>query len=254
MQALILAAGMGKRLGERTADRTKSMVEFLGKPLIVRLLEQLDRHSFERVTIVVGYCADALRQKIGNHFGRMAIDYIENPVYDTTNNIYSLYLAKDVLLAEDTVLFESDLVFEDAVIAKIVNDPRPNLTVVAKYQSWMDGTVLTLGEEDSIISFIPKAQFDKHRQDEYYKTVNVYRFSKEFSQTHYVPFLEAYCKAMGHNDYYEQVLRILTFLDPVPGRPTMKALRLDREKWYEIDDIQDLANAETLFSTISPDL
>ncbi len=250
MQALILAAGMGKRLGELTADRTKCMVELFGKPLIVRLLEQLDRLGIKRATIVVGYCGDDLKQKIGNRFGCVEVDYVDNPIYDKTNNIYSLYLAKDALLSDDTILFESDLVFDDAVIARTLNDPRPNLAVVAKYQSWMDGTVLTLDDEDSITGFIPKAQFDFDRMDEYYKTVNVYRFSKEFSQSHYVPFLEAYCKAMGHNEYYEQVLRILTFLDhPVPGRPAMKALRLDREKWYEIDDIQDLSNAETLFSS-----
>ena len=250
MQALILAAGMGKRLGELTADRTKGMVELFGKSLIVRLLEQLDRLGMKRTTIVVGYYGDDLRQTIGNRFGGMEIGYVENPIYDKTNNIYSLYLAKDILLAEDTILFESDLIFDDTVIARVLNDPRPNLAVVAKYQSWMDGTVLTLDEDDSITGFIPKAQFDFEQMDEYYKTVNVYRFSKEFSQSHYVPFLEAYCKAMGHNEYYEQVLRILTFLDhPVPGRPVLKALRLDREKWYEIDDIQDLSNAETLFST-----
>jgi len=114
----------------------------------------------------------------------------------------------------------------------------------------MDGTVLTLDHDDSIINFIPKTQFDFDRMDEYYKTVNIYRLSKDYSQSHYVPFLEAYCQAVGHSEYYEQVLRILTFLDhPVPGRPALKALRLDHEKWYEIDDIQDLSNAETLFST-----
>ena len=244
MQALILAAGMGKRLGNLTAGRTKCMVELFGKPLLVRLLEQLDRFGIKRAVIVVGYCADNLRRQIGSRFGNVEIDYVENPVYDTTNNIYSLYLAKDVLLTGDTVLFEADLVFDDAAIARILNDHRPNLTVVAKYQSWMDGTVVTLGEEDSITAFIPKTKFDANRLDEYYKTVNVYRFSKEYSQSHYVPFIEAYCKAMGHNDYYEQVLRILTLLDsPV----SMKALRLDGEKWYEIDTAQDLANAETLF-------
>ena len=250
MQALILAAVMGKRLGELTADRTKCMVELFGKPLIVRLLEQLDRHGIKRATIVVGYCAEGLINTIGNRFGNVKIVYVENPIYDKTNNIYSLYLAKETLLADDTILFESDLVFDDAVIAKVLNDPRPNLAVVAKFQSWMDGTVLTLDCDDSITSFIPKTQFDFNRIDEYYKTVNIYRLAKDYSQSHYVPFLEAYCQAMGHSEYYEQVLRILTFLDhPVPGRPALQALRLEHEKWHEIDDIQDLSNAKTLFST-----
>ena len=245
MQALILAAGMGKRLGELTADRTKCMVELFGKPLIVRLLEQLDRYGIKHTTIVVGYRADDLQQRIGCRFGNVEIKYIENPVYDKTNNIYSFYLAKDVLLTDDTVLFESDLVFDDAVLTRLLSDPRADLAVVAQYQSWMDGTVCSLEENDTIIKFTPKNQFDRNQVDEYYKTVNIYRFSKKVSQSHYVPFLEAYCSAMGHNDYYEQVFRLLAHLDHFP----MKALRLVQEKWYEIDDIHDLANAERLFAS-----
>lgn len=249
MRALILAAGMGKRLGELTADRTKCMVRLFDKTLLERMLEQLDRHGITRATLVIGYCGEALREHIGNRFGRIDIDYVENPVFDKTNNIYSLYLAREKLLEDDTILLESDLVFEDAVLEKLLDDSRPDLAVVAGYESWMDGTVLTLDDDDTITGFIPKAQIDFRRKGEYFKTVNIYRFSREFSASHYVPFLEAYCKAMGHNEYYEQVLRILSHLgSPHPSRPSLKALRLDREKWYEIDDIQDLANAETLFA------
>ncbi len=250
MRAMILAAGMGKRLGELTADRTKGMVELFGKPLLQRMLEQLERVGIRKVTLVIGYCGEALKNQFGRSFGSLEIDYVENPIFDKTNNIYSLFLAKDALLQDDTILLESDLVFEDAVLKRLVEDPRPNLAVVAKYESWMDGTVLELDEKDSILGFTPKSRFDYQKIGEYYKTVNIYRFSKEFSQSQYVPFLEAYCQAMGHNEYYEQVLRIITHLD----NPQLRALRLDREKWYEIDDIQDIANAETLFAPESEEL
>ena len=250
MHALILAAGMGKRLGELTADRTKGMVEVFGKPILCRMLEQLEKIGIRRVTIVTGYCADSLKEKVGTACGNLTVEYIDNPIYDKTNNIYSLYLAKEVLLEDDTILLESDLVFEDAVLTRLIDDPRPNLAVVAKYSSWMDGTVLELDANDSILGFISKNRFDYQKVDGYFKTVNIYRFSKEFSQALYVPFLEAYCKAMGHNEYYEQVLQILTHLDS----PMLRALRLEREKWYEIDDILDLANAETLFASEEEEL
>ena len=244
MQGLILAAGMGKRLGERTADRTKCMVEFNGRTLLERMLDQLERSGIRRTTIVVGYQAESLREKIGDSFREMEIRYIHNPIFDKTNNIYSLYLAKETLLEDETILLESDLVFEDAVLERLLDDPRPDLAVVSKYAAWMDGTVLTLSDEDAITGFIPKSRFDFADVDRYFKTVNIYRFSREFSSTHYVPFLEAYCKAMGHNEYYEQVLHILTLLE----EPSICALRLDREKWYEIDTPLDLACAETLLA------
>ena len=109
----------------------------------------------------------------------------------------------------------------------------------------MDGTVIVTNEQNDIRSFIPKKDFDFAESTHYYKTVNIYKFSKDFSVTHYVPFLEAYCKALGNNEYYEQVLKVIAMLD----KPDIKAVKLQGEAWYEIDDIQDLRIAECIFAT-----
>ena len=244
MQAIILAAGMGRRLKELTQNNTKCMVKVNGVTLIERLLSQLEKYELSRIVIVVGYEGQKLVDYIATLGIKTPIQYVENPIYNKTNNIYSLALAKDYLCEQDTLLFESDLIFEDAVIDAIVNDPRPSLALVDKYESWMDGTCVTLNEQDEITSFVPGKHFDFKRIDEYYKTVNIYKFDKDFSRTHYVPFLDAYSKAMGNNEYYEQVLRIITMLDD----PEIKAKRLSGEKWYEIDDIQDLDIATSMFS------
>jgi choline kinase len=244
MQAIILAAGMGRRLKELTQNNTKCMVKVNGVTLIERLLGQLEKQSLSRIVIVVGYEGKKLIDYIATLDVKTPITYVENNIYNKTNNIYSLALAKDYLCEEDTLLFESDLIFEDAVIDALVNDPRPSLALVDKYESWMDGTCVTLNEQDEIKAFVPGKHFDFSRIDEYYKTVNIYKFDKHFSQTHYVPFLEAYCTALGKNEYYEQVLRIITMLD----EPVIQAKRLNGEKWYEIDDIQDLDIATSMFS------
>lgn len=244
MHAIILAAGMGKRLGELTSDRTKCMIEVNGVTLIERLLTQLASLHISKVIIVVGYKGDKVIKLIGNEYKGTKIVYINNPIYDTTNNIYSLYLAKDYLLEEDTLLFESDLILEDKIIKKLIDTPYPNLALVDKYQNWMDGTVVTIDEDNNIESFVPKKNFKFEYIPRYYKTVNVYKFSKGFSNSYYVPFLKAYSKALGNNEYYEQVLRVITLLE----KPNIKALPLEGESWYEIDDIQDLDNAETIFA------
>ncbi len=244
MQAIILAAGMGKRLKELTKNATKCMVEVNGVTLIERALSSLDQLHLDRIVLVVGYEGKKLQEYVETLHIHTPVIYVDNPIYDKTNNIYSLYLARNYLLQQDTLLLESDLIFEDAVLRRLVEDPYPSLALVARYESWMDGTVVTLDEEDNITSFIGKKDFDFTKTDSYYKTVNIYKFSKEFSSTHYVPFLEAYCKALGHNEYYEQVLKVIAYLD----KPELKAARLDDEVWYEIDDIQDLDIAESLFS------
>ena len=244
MQAIILAAGMGKRLKELTKDNTKCMVKVNGVTLIDRMLHQIDAHDLSRIVIVVGYEGGKLIDYISTLDIKTPIVFIENPIYDKTNNIYSLALAKEQLREDDTLLFESDLIFEDAVLDELVNDPSETLALVDKYESWMDGTCVKLSEDDEIEAFIPGKKFKFSEIKDYYKTVNIYKFSKEFSDTCYVPFLDAYQSALGLNEYYEQVLRVITMLDT----SGIKAKRLTGQKWYEIDDIQDLDIAESIFS------
>lgn len=249
MQAIILAAGMGKRLKELTQDRTKCMVQVNGVALIDRMLHQIESRHLSRIVIVVGYEGEKLMKYIDTLGIRTPIVYVQNPIYDKTNNIYSLALAKDYLCQDDTLLFESDLIFEDAVIDQLLDDPRETLALVDKYESWMDGTCVKLGPDDSIASFVPSKNFRFEEAHEYYKTVNIYKFGRHFSRTHYVPFLEAYSKALGNNEYYEQVLRIIAMLDD----PEIRAKRLSGQLWYEIDDIQDLDIASSMFAQ-DPDL
>ena len=249
MQAIILAAGMGKRLKELTQDRTKCMVQVNGVALIDRMLHQIESRHLSRIVIVVGYEGEKLMKYIDTLGIRTPIVYVQNPIYDKTNNIYSLALAKDYLCQDDTLLFESDLIFEDAVIDQLLDDPRETLALVDKYESWMDGTCVKLGPDDSIASFVPSKNFRFEEAHEYYKTVNIYKFGRHFSRTHYVPFLEAYSKALGNNEYYEQVLRVIAMLDD----PEIRAKRLNGQLWYEIDDIQDLDIASSMFAQ-DPDL
>lgn len=244
MQAIILAAGMGRRLKELTQNNTKCMVKVNGVTLIDRLLHQLEKHTLSRIVIVVGYESEKLMEYISTLGIKTPIVYVNNPIYNKTNNIYSLALAKDKLQEEDTLLFESDLIFEDSLIDVLLEDPRDTLALVDKYESWMDGTCVKLGEDDSIGEFVPGKRFKYNEIDEYYKTVNIYKFSKNFSEKYYVPFLEAYQEALGVNEYYEQVLRVITMLD----EPAIKAKKLTGQLWYEIDDVQDLDIATSMFT------
>jgi len=235
---------MGKRLKGLTSENTKCMVKVNGVPMIDRMMGNLDRLELDQIVLVVGYCAEGLMDHVSKLNLKTPVVYVNNKIYNKTNNIYSLYLAKDYLLADDTILLESDLVFEDAVLDKILDNPYPSLALVAKYESWMDGTCLTVDDKDNIISFHSGDEFSFHETENYYKTVNIYKFSKEFSQSHYVPFLKAYSAALGQNEYYEQVLKVITLLK----KPEIKAVRLEEEKWYEIDNAQDLDIAESIFA------
>ncbi len=247
MQAIILAAGMGNRLGKYTKDNTKCMLEINGKTLIERALDALDDNGIKKCVIVVGYQKENLMSFVGKKYKGIEIEYVANDVYHKTNNIYSLALAKDKLLEDDTILLESDLIFESRIIHDLLADPEPTLAVVDKYQSWMDGTVVQISQDKLITNFIPKKFFNYEEKHTYYKTVNIYKFSRQFLTESYVPFLVAYSAAMGNNEYYEQVLRVIATLE----KNELKAFCLEGHRWYEIDDVQDKDIAENIFGNSS---
>ena len=150
MQAIILAAGMGRRLKDLTSDNTKCMVKVNEERLIDRGLRQLDNQGLDKIVIVVGYMGKKLMEHIGTLDIKTPIIFVDNPIYDKTNNIYSLYLAKEYLLEQDTLLLESDLIIEDGILESLIENPHPSLALVAKYESWMDGTVITLDTDHNI--------------------------------------------------------------------------------------------------------
>lgn len=250
MQAIILAAGMGKRLRSYTKNATKCMVPVNGKTLIEYTIEALVDNKIDRLVVVVGYKGQLLKDFISSKFNAqnlkgMKIKYIENPVYDSTNNIYSLYLACGEMAKDDTILLESDLIFKPSIIRELIESRDKDLAVVSPFEPWMDGTCTELDENNYITNILDKAHFNWDNTHSYFKTVNIYKFSKEFTTQYYIPFLEAYQKAFGKNEYYEQVLKVLSFL----SASVLKGVVVNPDDWYEIDDPADLAVAEDKFKT-----
>lgn len=244
MQAMMLAAGMGRRMKKYTKNHTKCMIEVGGKTLLERVVEALTEAGITKLIMVIGYEAEALQDYIEKKHFSIEVEYVYNEEYATTNNIYSLYMAREWLTKDDTILLESDLVFEKGIIKDIVDSKEKNIVVAAKYEQWMDGTMVLLDAKRNIIDFVDKTQFRYEDVDRYYKTVNIYKFSKEFAANQYIPFMEAYLKAYGTNQYYEQVLKILAHI----RNSELKAFLLSNENWYEVDDAQDLDIANTMFA------
>lgn len=250
MQGLMLAAGMGKRLKEYTKNNTKCMLEIQGKTLIERAIEALLEAGINKLILVIGYKGENLKKFLleeckNPKVKEMEFEFINNSIFDKTNNIYSLSLAIEEMAKDDTILLESDLIYDYELIKRIVEAPDKNLVSVAKYEQWMDGTVIQIDKDRNVLEFIEKKNFSFDQVEKYYKTVNIYKLSKEFIKKEFIPFLDAYIKAYGENEYYELVLKIIAHL----SRSQLKAIDVSDLNWYEIDDAQDLDIANGLFST-----
>lgn len=244
MQAVILAAGMGSRLGKYTQYSTKCMIRVNEKTLLERIFDSLRSAGISRAVIVTGYCSEGLMCHASEAAGSdIDMIFIHNEKYNTTNNIYSLYLASEYMEQDDTLLFESDLIFDETIVRDMVCCSDSDLVAVSKFERWMDGTVTTFDENRNVTAFIDKSGFRWDDCEQYYKTVNIYKLSKEFFSGWYKPFLEAYIKTCGNNVYYEMVLKVITNICTTK----LKVFDVTGRKWYEIDTPQDLQTAETLF-------
>lgn len=244
MQAIILAAGRGYRLNRLTENNTKCMVEINGTTLIERMLKQLDKYMLDRIVIVDGYQRENLERFISSINLNTSIDYIFNSKYLETNNIYSLYLAKEYLSKDDSIVLESDIIFEDQILDNLVLDTKESIAVIDKYKSWMTGQGVQLNDKKEVVRFLRENEIEHNQIKSNYKTVGLYRFSSNFFNHYYLPFLKAYIEVYGGNDKYEQVLSVLT----ADGRTKVNTYCVDKYNWYEINDIQDIDLASTLFS------
>ncbi len=234
--ALLLAAGTGSRLFPLTQNSPKCLTLVNDKSIIDRLIINLKSQGFKRLVIVTGHLKECIMDYLGEKSGDISIEYIHSPLYKTTNNIYSLWMARNII-NEPFVLFESDLVLNTALLDEMV---YPDRMAVALMQPWLNGTTVSLDKSDKV------TQFQKGTTESYsdtrYKTVNIYSFSL-LSWQSIIKQLNQHISEGSVNCYYETVFAEMTDNKSL----TFESVLFDHEPWYEIDTIQDLAKAELLF-------
>jgi histidinol-phosphate/aromatic aminotransferase/cobyric acid decarboxylase-like protein/choline kinase len=242
-KAVILAAGIGDRLRPFTNTHPKCLVSVAGVPILENALVRLSEVGTKDVVIVVGHFGDMIKERFGDRFAGMSVSYVVSEDFRTTNNIYSLWLARSHL-TEDVLLLEADIFFERAVLDRLLSSGPGNLAVVSQHQSWMSGTVVSLAEDNRIAALFDSqhqgAEFDYSKV---FKTANLYLFRGDFLRRYFVPHLEAYVASGDVDEYYESVLHTLGHR----GKNQLTGVVCDDLKWYEIDDESDRLEAEYLF-------
>lgn len=234
--ALLLAAGTGSRLYPLTKSSPKCLTLVSEKSILERLVRNLKMQGFKRLVIVTGYKKECIMDFLGNQSEGLTIEYIHSPLFRTTNNIYSLWIARN-MINEPFVLFESDLVLNSSLLDEMV---YPDRMAVAQMQPWLNGTTVSVSKTNEV------TQFQKGTTEVYsdirHKTVNIYSFSL-LSWKAVVNRLNQYISEGSVNCYYETVLSEMISNKSL----RLEAVSFDHEPWYEIDTIHDLAEAEKLF-------
>ena len=234
--ALLLAAGTGNRLQPYTDSIPKCLVEISGSTLLKRLTDNLCDNGFKRLVIVVGYLAHCIQEFVNEYSGNLTIELITNPLFSTTNNIYSLWLARNKV-RESFLLVESDLVFESSQLKDLL---YPNKTAVSHMQPWMNGTTITMDSLNIVRTFGMGG--NRSTNAIHYKTVNIYSLS-DYSWRKVIERLDNRISSERVNDYYEVVFKEMI----ADGSLSMEGVIFDLDSWYEIDTPADLLIAEDIF-------
>jgi choline kinase len=234
--ALLLAAGTGSRLFPLTQNAPKCLTLVNGVSILERLISNLNQYGFTRLIVVTGHLENHIRHFLGNQVGDIKIEYVFSPLYKTTNNIYSLWMARKVI-NEPFLLLESDLVFDGTLLPAML---RPDRIAAAKMKTWMNGTYVTIDESQQVKAFFA-GNADCFGEIKY-KTVNIYSLSRA-SWRRVINVLEKHILDGRVNDYYETVFAEMI----ADGSLSLKFVSFDGKPWYEIDTIEDLAEAEALF-------
>ncbi len=234
--ALLLAAGMGSRLAPLTDSTPKCLIEVNQIPILERLMRSLRSHGFKHLFVVTGHLSEVIENYLGRHYADIKITYIHSPRYNTTNNIYSLWLAGKVI-TEPFMLIESDLVFQPELLTPML---QSDCVAISKMLPWMNGTTVTLDQKHQLEAFCLGSA--SRNDSGHYKTVNIYNFSRKTWKLIWER-LDQYISAGKVSGYYEAVFAEMV----AEGTISFVPVFFDPARWYEIDTLEDLKAAETMF-------
>jgi len=240
--AIVLAAGLGTRLNQLTDGIPKCLVEINGRSILENALTNLEKNGIEETVIVVGYLKNEIINRVGSRFGQMKITYIENMAYDKTNNIYSLWRAKNYL-QEPIILIEGDIFFEEQILKELLSVKYDACMVVGHFKEGLDGLVVSLDNDNFVTGmFFKEDQKDNFNYSDKYKTVNMYKFSKEFLER-IMKYLDEFVAKGELHHFYEITIKKLLEEEEL----RLFAYVVNELKWYEIDDETDFKKAQLVF-------
>ncbi|MFC1508712.1 HAD-IIA family hydrolase [Candidatus Omnitrophota bacterium] len=242
IKAIILATGIGYRLRPMTNNIPKCLVKTAGKPLLQYQLDAYEKAGVTDIYIVVGYEGQAIRDYCKHH-KNLKITIIDNEIYGNTNNMYSLYLAKEFLQDNPFILNNADLVVSDELVSKIVQSEYESLIAV-DVGSYNDESMKVSIDQHNKITDISKLLSKK---DSYGCSLDFYKFSRESGTILFNEIENIIEKDHNQKDWTESALQRLF----KRGELHCNILDISGLSWVEINDYDDLAQSDELFSQLN---
>lgn len=238
--AVFLLAGRGSRLGDHCAEIPKCLIKVNEKPILHQMLDELKERKIKRAILVVGYLWEEIQKSVGKSWKGIELVYVVNEDWESTNNIVSLYRARDHI-NEGFYLIEGDIILENGALNLFSG--TENQMAVSQFKSFMDGTVITHTDNEVGKIYLKSAPDRPGNHDLLYKTVNIYTLTYQDFRSSVLDELERIINSGETNVYYEQAFANLVN----SGTIQFKIVDFSNIRWAEVDDIEDLRLAEKLF-------
>jgi len=237
--AVFLLAGRGSRLGPYGDHLPKCLVEVSGIPILHRMLGNLKKQGLKKAIFVVGFLWEEIYKSVGDAWEGIEIEYVVNEDWEKTNNIVSLYRAKDHIL-EDFILLEGDIIVSTSALSLFSG--AKNQIAVSSFKSYMDGTVVTIANK-LVKKIYLKSDDRPVEPGSLYKTVNIYCLEFKKFSFFVLPELKKIIDSGATNVYYEQAFANLVN----SGNFDFIPVDFSRIEWAEVDNEEDLQRAERIF-------
>ncbi|MGC5009670.1 aminotransferase class I/II-fold pyridoxal phosphate-dependent enzyme [Streptosporangium sp. DT93] len=235
IRAIILAAGLGTRLG-----RLKPLTPVAGVPILHRALAALASVGVRETIIVTGHRAEEITESAGETFAGMTLRFVLSPRYADTNNAYSLWLAREHL-DTDLYLLDGDVVFAPDLLTRLADTPGEAVSAVFPWRRGLNGTVLDVAD-DGLVRRVHLSGADRPPLDLVHKTLNVHLLRARYLREEFVPLLDTLIADGGEQEFYEAVLARST-------RFPIRAVDCADLANQEVDDATDLELADYRFGT-----
>jgi len=237
-QIVILAAGLGSRMGKYVKSKPKTLVKVNGKPLIEFILNSLNKKFCSDILIAVGYKKDKIIKLLGHKRGGMIIKYVFNPLYKTTNSTYSMWLLSS-FFKKNIVVINADTIFDKDILKFLIKSKHKNALSVDDHIEIPlpdEAMKVTLNKKSIITNVSKKISANKTSGD----AIGIYKFDKEGL---YHLKKELFRLIKKNNTKHLFTYAVNNILKKI----NIFSVSTKKRKWIEIDDKNDLMNAKKLF-------
>ncbi len=239
MKAILLAAGMASRLRPLTNNTPKCLLKIGERSLLQRSIDALISNGIKEIVIVTGYLHNQIEDFVKQQYPNVNISFIHNEVYDSTNNIYSLWLARPKADGEEILLLDSDLLYDPEIITRILSTNAENVLTLIRHN---------LGEEEMKVvtdsSVIKEISKTCSPSDAIGESLGIEKMGKSYTSALYKEL-----EPMMNQEHLENVFYEKAFERLIPKGHTFKILDVTDLFSCELDTVEDFQNAKEKIPT-----